>query len=216
MVKRPAPNEAPTETAASATVDLPRIRRDIVTVDIVGVSPLIVHAWSEKARRQMLEAMQTKTRAKKDPRDPLADYEASMYRLPKDEATGEEAHGFPAVGFKAAVINAVSLFDGITKVSAKQALFIHGEGPQQLVRINGEPEMREDSVRNQTGVADLRYRAQYWPWSATLKVEFVPSMLSVASVVSLIDAAGLGGVGEWRPSAPRSATGGYGKFQVAE
>lgn len=212
MVKKSAPSE-PESVPEQATTNLERIRREVIEVPIVGVSPLIVHAWSQKARNMMLAAMQSKTRAKKEARDPIADYEASMYRMPKDKH-GDQGHGFPAVGFKAAVINAVALFDGLTKVAAKQSIFIHGEGPDQFVEISGEPTMREDSVRNQTGVADLRYRAQYWPWSAVLRVEFVPRVLNAESVVALIDAAGLGGVGEWRPSAPRSSTGGYGKFEV--
>ena len=40
-------------------------------------------------------------------------------------------------------------------------------------------------------------------------------MIDEASVIALVDAAGMGGVGEWRPSAPKSATGSYGQFRVA-
>ena len=31
---------------------------------------------------------------------------------------------------------------------------------------------------------------------------------------ALVDAAGIGGVGEWRPTSPKSATGSYGTFRV--
>ena len=34
------------------------------------------------------------------------------------------------------------------------------------------------------------------------------------SVVSLVNAGGLGGVGEWRPSAPKSNSGVFGRYEV--
>jgi hypothetical protein len=37
-------------------------------------------------------------------------------------------------------------------------------------------------------------------------------MLSAESVIAIVDAAGLGGVGEWRPS--KAKTGLYGTFEV--
>jgi hypothetical protein len=69
-----------------------------------------------------------------------------------------------------------------------------------MVAIEGEPVMREDVVRVGRGGTDLRYRPQFDDWSTTLTVLFVKSMLTRGSVLSLIDAGGLGiGVGEWRP-----------------
>ena len=101
-------------------------------------------------------------------------------------------------------------------VEAKQLIFIEGEGPEQLVSIQGEPELREDMPRNANGNADLRYRYYIHGWSAILRVRFAPSRITQESVIALIDAAGRGGVGDWRPSAPKSYTGTYGTFRVDE
>ena len=51
-----------------------------VPVSIIGDSPLIVHAWSEKAKKMMLDAQtkETKTKAKTK-RDPFDDFIQSMY-----------------------------------------------------------------------------------------------------------------------------------------
>jgi hypothetical protein len=109
------------------------------------------------------------------------------------------------------------MFDGIAMTQAKIAVFVHGETTSsgvQLVEILGEPAMREDMVRLERGVADIRFRAQYWPWSAVLKVEYNAIMLGQEVVVNLVEAAGYGGIGEWRPSAPKSATGQHGMFQI--
>jgi len=62
--------------------------------------------------------------------------------------------------------------------------------------------MREDVVRlgGVSRSADLRYRPEFPEWSTALEVTYVLSSLSRDSVLSLIDAGGLGiGVGEWRP-----------------
>ena len=47
---------------------------------IVGDTPLIVHAWSEKAKREMLEAQQGKKTAKKKPsKMPFDDFARALY-----------------------------------------------------------------------------------------------------------------------------------------
>jgi hypothetical protein len=109
------------------------------------------------------------------------------------------------------------MFEGVTQVGLKQTILVEGEGNEQLVPIEfGEITMREDTPRNASGVADLRYRAQYWPWSAVLKVRTIAGQIDEASLVALVDAAGVGGVGEWRPTSPKSATGTYGTFEISE
>lgn len=195
-------------TAPVAAINLERIKRDVIEVPIVGTAPLIVHRFDEKAKQIMLEAQQTKTRKKKEAKDPVADFERSMHRL------ADGGHGFPAVGFKAAIVDAARLYDGVKMTELKAALHVIGEGNEQLVRLAAaDPRMREDSVRVGMGTADLRYRAQYDEWAAVLTIRYIPSQISAASVVALVDAAGLGGIGEWRPS--KAKTGIYGTFEVA-
>lgn len=71
--------------------------------------------------------------------------------------------------------------------------------------------MREDVVRLGRSGTDLRYRPEFWPWSATLRVTYFPTVLTRSSVLSLIDAGGLAvGVGEWRPE--RDGT--FGTFRI--
>lgn len=198
-----------TTAPTTANIQLQRIERARLIVPIVGVAPLIVHRFDEKAKEMMLAKMQTATRAKKAPRDPAADFERSMYRL------ADGAHGFPAVAFKSAMVDAARFYDGVKMTELRAALHVEGEGLDQLIRLVApNPRMREDTVRVGMGTADLRYRAEYSPWSAELAVTFVPSMISATSVVAIVDAAGLGGIGEWRPS--KAKTGIYGTFRVDE
>jgi hypothetical protein len=189
-------------------IHLERIERHAVTIRVRGTAPLIMSRFSEKARQQMLDAQMGKTRQKKQPKNPQADYERSMHRLPDDSP------GFPAVGFKAATVGAARYFEGITMKALSPALFFVGEGPEQLVRILGEPKMREDMVRVGGNTADLRFRAQFDEWEADLRIVYVPLVVSAESLVALVDAGGSGGIGEWRPS--KSHSGSYGTYQVVE
>lgn len=191
-----------------------RIDTGKLIVPIVGTTPLIVHNFSEKSKRQMLDAQQGR-RAVKQNRDPQAEYEAAFYRLFRED--GPDAYGLPAVAFKQATISAARFYKSVRMSELKQALFFRGEltkaDPQQLVEIIGEPEMREDIVRlgGASRSADLRYRPEFREWRTTLEVEYVSSLLSRDSVLSLIDAGGLGvGVGEWRPE----KGGDFGRYQI--
>lgn len=189
--------------AAQIQIDEVSVTR--IKVPIIGTSPLIMHNWSEKQKKAMLDSQQGR-KAVKTVRDPQADYQSSFYRIKEDDDQ-HDRYGFPVTGFKAAIVGAARFYGKAIKMTElRQFLFMRGiltkADPQQLVEIFGEPEMREDVVRlgGMTRSADLRYRAEFKQWSAVLDVTFVDTSLAQQSVLSLIDAAGLGvGVGEWRP-----------------
>jgi hypothetical protein len=197
-----------TEKPAAPCV-LRQVDRVDMVVPIIGTSPLIPHKWSEKSLRMMRDKQQGgAVRDRREAKIAEAEAEGCQYYL------SDGTPGMPATAFKAAIIGACRLFQGLTMVIAKQAIFVVGEGVDQLVRIEGERTLREDTPRNATGVADLRYRYAYYPWRASLLVRYLPSVIDPGSIGTLVDAAGNGGVGDWRPSAPKSATGTFGCFAV--
>jgi hypothetical protein len=192
-----------------SSIHLKRIERAQITVPIIGTAPLIVHRFDEKARDMILAKQMTKTRQPKAPKDPKEHFERSRYLF------ADGADGFPAVAFKAAMVDSARLFDGVKMTELRAALHVIGEGLDQLVRLQADqPRMREDNVRIAMGTADVRFRAEFWPWAADLTVQFIPSLLSAESIVAIVDAAGIGGVGEWRPS--KAKTGIYGTFTVTD
>lgn len=194
---------------ADAQVSISRIGTETLLVPIVGTSPLIVHKFSEKAKRQMLDAMQGR-KSPKQPKDPEAEYEAAFYR--HDDGT----YGFPVIAFKAASVGACRFFGkSMPMTLARQCIFFDAEfsktDGQKLARIMGEPHMREDVTRVGMGGTDLRYRPEFTEWSTEIEVTYVKSMLTRESVLSLIDAGGMGvGVGEWRPE----KKGDFGTYQI--
>lgn len=180
-------------------IHITKIASETLSVPIIGTMPLIVHNFSEKAKRQMLDTQQGR-KAPKVARDPEAEYEAAFYRT-------KDGYGFPVTAFKAATVGAARFYGKDVKMTElRQFIFMHGEisenDPQALIPIEGVPHMREDVVRlgGPSRSADLRYRPEFTEWGTVLNVTYVTSSLSRDSVLSLIDAGGLGiGVGEWRP-----------------
>ena len=193
---------------SSERIEIDEIASERIRVPIVGTTPLIVHRFSEKAKRKMLDDMQGR-KSLKEPKDPQAEDEQAFYRL----ATGE--YGLPSVPFKSATIGGCRFYGkSVTMASVRQFLFVRGQAGddgQQLTPVTGEPHMREDVVTVGRGGHDLRYRPQFDDWTAILEVDYITSALTRGSVLSLINAGGMGvGVGEWRPE----RSGDFGTYRV--
>jgi len=187
---------------ATLTIELQKIDIRHLEITLVGDSPLICHKWADKAKKQMLDKQMKKAKSAKEAKDPEADYKGSLYEHP------EGGYGFPCVAFKSSAVGACRFSDGIKMTEARGAFHVVGE----LVKIEGEPTMREDMVRVGMGTADIRYRGQFEKWSVRLLVSYNAAALSPEQIVNLFNIAGFGvGVGEWRPE----KDGSYGRFHVA-
>lgn len=190
----------PDAIAEIAPITLRRPQIATMKIPVRGLVPLIVHNWSEKARKEMLDKMQGR-KVLRSPKDPEAEFESSMYRFE------DGGHGFPTVGFKdATVMGGGRVFGKSVKMTELRiALTFQPDGistnGMQLTRLitSGEPIMREDPVRLKMNAPDLRYRAEYRDWGAIITVSYIPSIIDAESVLALIDAGGRNGVGEWRP-----------------
>ena len=191
-------------------------------ITIIGDSNLIVHAWSEKAKREMLDAQQgKKSGKKKEYKNPVADFIRSMYWLDgtpyiPDGATEEEAEqifndaiakgarfGFPAVAIKKAAVSA-AYRQGLTKdkVSANGSFWLNGIDDMEFVEIESDepPVMREDMVRIGMGTADIRYRGEFRNWKCRCRISYLKGgVFSLENIISMINIGGFCcGLGEWR------------------
>lgn len=187
-----------TETA----IELPQLNIQTVTLTLIGDSALICHAWSSKAKKQMLDKQMKKAKAAQAAKVPEDDFKESLYPLPSG------GYGFPAAAFKSAAVDACSHLAGVTKVEARGAFHIVGD----MVPIAGTPMPREDMVRVGMGTADIRFRGEFKSWRATMSVRFNANVLSAEQIVNLFNTGGFAiGVGEWRPQ----RDGSFGMFHVA-
>ena len=198
---------------AIQTVKLERLQKAAVEIPIIGLTPVIPHKWSEKMIR-MLPGHPDGDKAKKvkGPHKPEEEAEECLYKFDDGRL------GIKAVAFKAAIIGATRLFANLTLVETKTLVFVEGEfnkDGEELIEIKYKKKILNEGLpRLPNGSPDLRYRYFLYDWSAVLRVRYIPIRIERDSIVTLVDAAGLGGVGDWRPSAPKSLTGSFGTFQV--
>jgi hypothetical protein len=189
---------------------------------IVGDTPLITHAWSEKARREMLAKQVKATKPGKEARDPQADFVNSLYEMQ------EGVYGFPITGVKNCILSAAHKDKGIARTAVMGALWLHGEMVRTrpalagaicdmpLVRIYGsKPEMREDMVRVGKGLnktASLAYRAQFTVWAIRIRGRLNTAVMPLDALAFVFMESGVAaGIGEWR----NERKGMFGAFHLA-
>jgi hypothetical protein len=191
---------------------------------IVGDTPLIVHAWSQKAKLEMLSKQVKAVKAGgRAARDPEQDFVDSLYDL------GDGTYGFPTTGIKKAILTPAHKDKGIAKsvvlsslwlnttiVRAKPA-FAGAICDMPITRVYGsKPEMREDMVRVGVGLnktASLAYRAQFRVWAMKLTGRFNGSVLPPETLSFLTNESGLtSGLGEWR----NEKSGVFGAYHIAD
>lgn len=196
-----------------------------VPIKIVGESPLISHAWSEKAKRMMLEKQTKATKtSSKEIRDPFAEFIDSMYWITekpekKTKATFDAAvkkgakFGFPVGAIKMAG-NAAAYRGGWVKnqMQLRGTYFLRTEYGDLAEIKYKSLECREDMVRIGMGSADLRYRAQFNEWYMEMILEFNDGgEYTLDQIVNVINAGGFGvGIGEWRPE----KDGNFGRYHI--
>lgn len=215
-----------TKKATTEVIEIRPIEIKKVTIRIVGDTPLIMHAWSEKAKRMMLETQMGIAKGKKkEAKNPADDFIRSMYWLtpmPEDGTMGsfEEAiangarFGFPVAAFKQAAISAAYRMGWAKdKMSMRGAFFIDSDENGMIEIHSDTPEMREDMVKVGMGTADIRYRGEFKNWYADLTISYnANGQYSLENIVNIINAGGyVCGVGEWRPE----RDGQNGMFHVA-
>lgn len=203
-------------------VVIPNVEIKTAVLKIVGDTPLIMHKWSEKAKKEILDKQMKKAKSKgHDAKSPIEDFINSMYWLEGEPTEATEngfyeamkhnpRFGFPSVAFKAAAVSAGYRL-GVTqnKVSQNAAFHIDGE----MVEIHGVPTMREDMVRvgGISKTADIRYRAEFADWYALIPIRYNAGQISLEQLANLFNLGGFAcGVGEWRVE----KGGSFGMFHV--
>ena len=190
---------------------------------IVGDSPLITHAWSEKAKREMLAKMVKAVKHVKEERNPQEEFASSLYDL------GNGEYGFPVTALKKALLASAHKDKGIPKTTVMAGLWLDFRMVQArpalagalcdmpIVRIHGSrPQLREDMVRIKGrggSTANFAYRAQFFPWAIHLTGKIDLESVPPEAVAFLVEAGGRAcGIGDWRVE----KSGVFGSFHMAD
>ena len=175
---------------------------------IKGISPLIQHRFSEKAKRQMAEKHAGKRTKNREIRDPNAEFEEAAYRMPD---------GSPAISlmaFKNSIISVAHKDIGIEKTLVRKAVFVVGthsefDGPVTAM-VADDPTMRTDPVK--VGMStDLRYRPMFEEWKVQITMDLRTDLITPEDLANLVNHAGFSvGIGDWRPE----KGGEFGRFEL--
>lgn len=195
-------------------VDLMEIETGTLTLSLVGTSPLILNAVSEKTRRILLlpEAMRRKTaadRAGSLKHDPIQEYRDSIYRSKNDAPT--RIH-FPAGAMKRALLTSALRMQGAVKTEVGQLSWVEGVN----IPIYGRPQMLMAVTRSadMSRTPDVRTRAILPEWTCDVTISFIKPTLQPKMIVNLLHLAGLVcGIGDYRQE---KLNGSFGQWRLAQ
>lgn len=212
-------------TKKEETIEIRPLDIKTIPIRIVGDSPLIVHKWTEKAKRELLDNMMNKTKTKaKDPKDPAYDFIRSMYWLEKEpkentleafeKAVKDGAKwGFPVGAIKQAANSAAYRMKWVkNQMELRGSYFLKTEYGE-MAEIKGcVPIMREDLVRVGQSKPDMRYRGEFRNWYMDFDLVYNASGgMSLEQILNCLNAGGFAcGIGEWR--AEKDGT--FGAFHI--
>ena len=222
---------------AEAVVAINSIELEEMRITIIGTTPLIVHSWSEKAKREMLDKqMGVAKKRKHEIKVPTNDFIGSLNWLPpmpelgaadqEAEANFKEAikngarFGFHIGGIKQSFITGAyrSGMD-VKQTELRGSFFLRGAGEYSTtdyaeIVTPEAPHMREDTVMvgGMSRVADLRYRGQFDVWEIPLIMQYNKNgKYTREQLLNIINAGGFAvGIGEWRPE----KDGQYGMYRL--
>ena len=226
-----------TKKDSTTVIDLPEIKLRTATLKIIGDTPLICHAWSKKAKLEMMSKHLKKAAQAKEARRPHVEFADSLYWLTEkpnlDDLDDDEARqilaevipqskfGFPALAFKAAALTAgfqqgaLARNAGtgtLARTTARGAFRVIGN---EFAVIEGLPTPREDIVRiggATSKVPQVCYRAEFKSWSTELDIQYSANVITIEQIANLFMLGGLAiGVGDWRPE----KNGTFGTFHIA-
>ena len=212
-------------TKKSNVIDIKPINIKTIDISIKGVTPLVVHAWSHKAKRESLDKQRgRKVSAKHSIKVPMNDLIESLYWLtnhPELGETDEEAEqnyrnaidsgakfGFPVTGIKQAIISgAYRAGLDVKQTELRGTFFLEGATEASTIDIaeivGPEPVIREDMVRvgGLSKSADIRYRGEFRDWQIPLRLKYnAEGKYSLEQILNCVNFGGfVVGIGEWRP-----------------
>lgn len=172
-----------------------------VCLEVQGTADLIQNNFSQKSVEQMLRKHMgiSVQREPKKPRECLE--EATVYNMDRRVCISPSC-------FKQAMLGAAAQLKTFKKTQLRTAMFVQGSSiPITFDKMVPRMDVTRTSGMNRA--PDIRFRPAFQNWKARMIIEF-SDMLSVQTVVDLLNRAGKGGVGEWRPQ--RNGT--FGTFRV--
>lgn len=188
---------------------------------IKGISPLVIHKFSHKAKMAIKAKQEAGSTAAKGKKKEAKDFTECFNGARHLSLDGWD--GIPAAAFRNACISACRLV-GFKMSLAKLSIFIledgwdADEGTPLVKIIGGEPRMLESMVRvgGIQKVADISVRPQWLEWGARLRFRYDADQFRANDIINLLARVGMQvGICEGRPDSTSSAGMGWGLFEIS-
>lgn len=172
-------------------------------IKIKGTTPLLMERMSEEVADSLRNIMEGKGKDRKKVRNFESEVEEKIHRCNNGKP------GFPASGFKKALVSAAPYMDGMNMKLAKSIVVVGDIVPIEYKLQIINKTMGRDSGRNRA--PRPIWRPEFQEWGCDLKVRFNSTLITTEQVVGLLRLAGFHiGVGGWTPQ----HNGSYGMFTV--
>jgi hypothetical protein len=198
-------------------VQLVRLKRTFISFDLLGASPLIIHAMSEKIKKETLLPSPSKTTEvrRNSPRHYVYDEWLGCLFLigEKDMPSPPTYLAGLSIWFKNAICTT-----GMDMGRTKAGLGRHTWVPDTYVPIYGIPEMFGGSnpvrLAGRNRAPDIHLRPILREWACTVVVGFTEPNLNATEVATLMANAGaINGVGDFRQ---QKGKGSYGQWIIVD
>jgi hypothetical protein len=194
------------------TTEIRPIEMRTIGVNIVGMSPLIMHRFSAKARQQLLFPPPRKNMAERATtmkHDPLLEYREALYKNsnPKEPTLFH----MPVGMIHGALASAALDIPGATKAAVERLTNVIRQ-----INLFGVPYLGMDMVRSsdQARTPDVRTRPKFKRWAFTVNIRYKTDPLTDTQILNLLAAAGeIVGLGDWRTQ--KGGAGAWGNFRLA-
>ena len=186
------------------------IKMRTISIMLVGMTPLIMHRYAQKAWQELVYPSGRKNAAERAgtmKHDPIAEYRECFYRN-RDEKAPTLFH-LPDGMVTASLATAALRVPGATKTEIISLTSI-----AEQIDLYGVPKLGMAMVRTggMTRTPDVRTRAYFPQWACVVTLRYKTDPLTDNQMVNLLGAAGeIVGFGDWR----QQKGGRYGRFRIA-
>lgn len=188
---------------SSQTITLQQLDKKVFTVNIRGITPLLM----EKMDMTVVENIDKKKSLKtveKDTRSEEDKVEDKIHR----NSLGQVA--FPSIAFHKAITEVAPYLDGMDKKKVRGSIrFI-----DEMIPISFKTQTTNKTCGKSSGITKsprLIIRPQFNDWTCSLKIMYNNANISAENIINLINWAGFQmGIGGWRPE----KSGNFGQFEV--
>lgn len=189
-------------------VTLKPIEIATIQIHLKGVTSLLMEKMSVETREQLLNMVTGKGKEKKKTRNMENEVEQKIHKDSKGNV------GFPAGGFKKAMVEVAPYLDGMDKKRAKGSFFVIGNLEGDLVSINYKKKVTSKMMGRDSGINRAPreiWRPEFQNWSCILNIRYNAGQITPDQIAELAKLAGFHiGVGSFTPQ----HNGVYGTFTL--